>query len=629
MNRKIFGLLMTVLMLASTLAIVMPRAEAQQQKPKVIVIPQLLEFGPTPCVDQEFTVTVEVWNVTNLYGVDIQFGWDEEWIGYVSHHKHIPRGTGAGQWPDGILYPPTVGVKDDVSEGVPMPGADPNSDYWLAEASMAPAAPFTGSGVAFDITFKIKKQPMPGEPDKVLCLNITTVTLADNLGNPIDCDVFDGTVIIHARPLIYPPAPKLSVLPSKVENIKMDQTFVENVFLHAWNETSQQVVDLDPFWDVAGFDFHITFDPTLIVADSVTIDPDNWFAGFWPNGIFTVKAEIDNVAGTIWIAFLGIPGDDGTHTPPSGQGRIVSVTFRAVYESATYPPPSCLINIVNSTVAGFPHPERAYPPWSGSDSAVPLDHFINSATYKAYFKPPGAWIDIYTVYPDGTIFGVGPNEPGDMYWPQKEVVVKANVTYNFWPEQNKDVAFQIIDPHGEIWGIICNRTDQYGVAVIRFRLPWPCDDPEYWFGVWKIVATVDVACKVVNDTLQFKYDYHVRVWKTTVDKDAYNHCETITVTIDLGTVSRQTFNVLITVTAVDETGVPFGFDYTWVTVGGAEWCTYANTTVTLSIHVPKFARAGVGTIYVQVLHNWPTNGGDSIYPTREPETIVHFGINAA
>ncbi len=147
--------------------------------------------------------------------------------------------------------------------------------------------------------------------------------------------------------------------------------------------------------------------------------------------------------------------------------------------------------------------------------------------------------------------------------------------------------------------------------------------------MWTVVATVDIACDVYTDTLQFKYDYHVRVWKTTLDKADYDHCNDIVVTIEYGTVSMQTFDVLFTITGTDETGVPFGFAYGWATVGGAEWCTYANGTITLTIHVPKFARAGEGTIYVQVLHDWPTAGGDSIYPTREPETIVNFIINAA
>ena len=96
-----------------------------------------------------------------------------------------------------------------------------------------------------------------------------------------------------------------------------------------------------------------------------------------------------------------------------------------------------------------------------------------------------------------------------MFWPQKDVTIFANVTYNGYPEQQKDVAFQIIDNLGNTWGVIYARTNANGIATTSFRLPWPCVNPEQYIGVWKIVGTVDVACNIVNDTVQFHYDYLV------------------------------------------------------------------------------------------------------------------------
>jgi hypothetical protein len=265
-------------------------------------------------------------------------------------------------------------------------------------------------------------------------------------------------------------------------------------------------------------------------------------------------------------------------------------------------------------------------PWEGRPYAVEL--WLDQVKDGQYYSPyvlPGGWIDVYTQYPD-PYGGQGPNMPSDMFWPQKEVILYANVRYGRWPEQNKDVAFQVIDPHGETWAVIYARTNASGVATTSFRLPWPCDNPEYWLGTWKVIASVDVACKIVNDTLEFKYDYHVRVWKTTADKTAYNHGETITVTVEYGTVSMQEFDALIVVTALDDTGVPFGIASTWVTAGGAQWCTYANGTVTLTINIPKFARQGTAKLIVLFMHDWPVYGGDAIYPAREPESLVKIGI---
>jgi hypothetical protein len=196
-----------------------------------------------------------------------------------------------------------------------------------------------------------------------------------------------------------------------------------------------------------------------------------------------------------------------------------------------------------------------------------------------------------------------------MFWPQKEVCLCANVTYNEWPEQQKDVAFEIFDPHQTRWGIIYARTNEVGTAQICFRLPWPCDNPEYYIGVWTIVGTVDVACTIVNDTLTFHYDYLVRIWKVTADKPSYKHNETMCFTIDYGSHAQMPRTVILAVTAIDEVGVPFGFVYKEVTIGGTVFCQYRNFTDTLCIFVPKWARAGVAEIDTAFLNDWPFMGG--------------------
>jgi hypothetical protein len=263
-------------------------------------------------------------------------------------------------------------------------------------------------------------------------------------------------------------------------------------------------------------------------------------------------------------------------------------------------------------LAGYPHPERDYCPWHGSAAAVPLPHSVEDGVYCAPFKPLGGFIDVYVCnYPEG-FKGVGKDAPADMFWPQKEVMLCANVTYAGWPEQNKDVAFEIKDPWMNVWGVFYNKTNDDGVAFVRVRLPWPCDDPYSLFGVWKVWATVDVACVIVNDTMEFKYDYRAHIWNVETNKDEYKHCEDIIITIDYGSQAMQIWNMTFTVTVVDASGVPFGFDWTVAPVGGVEeWCTYVNGTVTLSVHVAKFARPPIGTIYVGVLNGFPQDGGSA------------------
>jgi hypothetical protein len=281
-------------------------------------------------------------------------------------------------------------------------------------------------------------------------------------------------------------------------------------------------------------------------------------------------------------------------------------------------------------IPGFPQPGQDNCPWHNKEYSVPLPHRVKNGLYSEPFKPLGGFIDVYVCnYPAG-FKGEGKDKPADMFWPQKEVKLCANVTYAGWPEQNKDVAFEIKRPLYEdgvqvgyqLWMVLYARTDENGHAEIPVRLPWPCDDPETYFGKWKVWATVDVACIVVNDTMEFKYDYRVRIFDVQPDKDEYKHCEDIVVTITYGTYSMQTFNITFTLTVTDASGVPIGFDYMEVTIGGAVWCQYAMGELVLSVHVVKWARPPIGTIYVGALSDFPQNGGSAETPVYITQVAI-------
>jgi len=125
------------------------------------------------------------------------------------------------------------------------------------------------------------------------------------------------------------------------------------------------------------------------------------------------------------------------------------------------------------------------------------------ASLSTFVHGEGASVDVYTQYPDGHN-GKGPNQPSDPFEPRANVTLYANVTYNSWPEQNKDVTFQIADPHDNIVGILYNRTNEIGIAYVRFQLPWLPDDPSYYLGTWEVTASVNVAGSTVCDILIFE-----------------------------------------------------------------------------------------------------------------------------
>ena len=99
-----------------------------------------------------------------------------------------------------------------------------------------------------------------------------------------------------------------------------------------------------------------------------------------------------------------------------------------------------------------------------------------------------------------------------------------------------------------------------------------------------------------------------------LDKTEYKHCEDILITVHWLTRSMLDYNITFTVTAVDASGVPFGFDYITVTIGGAEYCSYVTGVVQLMVHVEKWARPPLGTLYVGALSDFPQNGGAAETP---------------
>jgi hypothetical protein len=89
----------------------------------------------------------------------------------------------------------------------------------------------------------------------------------------------------------------------------------------------------------------------------------------------------------------------------------------------------------------------------------------------------------------------------------------------------------------------------------------------------------------------------------------------------------QKYNVVVAVTALDETGVPFGFTYFTVQIGGATYCEYKHYTDTVTIHVVKWARAGQGSIIVGVLNKWPAQGGTVIsgpFPPTKVDILAQY-----
>jgi hypothetical protein len=127
-----------------------------------------------------FTIRVNVSNVINLYGLDVEFTWNPAIIKYVSHNVHIP----VENYPDGVLHSPVLTVKDLVNENATIVGPAPGTRYWLSVACLGGPS-FNGSGTIFDMTFKVVG--VGYSP-----LAILACTLADQNGNAIGYTLQQG-----------------------------------------------------------------------------------------------------------------------------------------------------------------------------------------------------------------------------------------------------------------------------------------------------------------------------------------------------------------------------------------------------------------------------------------------------
>jgi len=163
------GILLTLLLIgALSLAFDIQPAKTEPTT-KILVDPP----DVTKNMGEIFSVRVNISDVTNLYGLEIQFWWDSTLLEYVSKSVRIPKNT----YPDGVLWAPAMKVIDWVDKAA--------GTYRLVVASLAPALSFSGTGTVFIMSFKVLREA-------ACYLHFAYTVLADKAGNPIDSEAADG-----------------------------------------------------------------------------------------------------------------------------------------------------------------------------------------------------------------------------------------------------------------------------------------------------------------------------------------------------------------------------------------------------------------------------------------------------
>lgn len=382
---------------------------------------------------------------------------------------------------------------------------------------------------------------------------------------------------------------------------------------------------MSPIWEMVAYQVRLTYDPELLEGVSITEGPFlqtiRWnkhgtlFISSWN----TVPYTHGIAAGILWPnggyeEWMEFPN---TMNPPLADPVLATFRFRAIKQ--VFPETlSCVLGLP----AFFPPENYHFLNKDGGYICTDSPMIINGTYTITSEWGPGRRLDLYVSnYPEG-YKGRGPNEPCDMFWPQKLVILHGEVTYNYWPVQQKIVSFEIMQPCGGIVAKLTAISDEDGIATTTFRIPWPCDHEEKMklFGKWTVVATVDIACTVVNDTMQFDFQWLASIEEETVEIDNWypQHCDWIEIWILVCTKSWQWRPLLVSVVLKDELDVPVAICLIETEIGGAWFCHYECFWIRCLIHIPKHAFSGWATLHINCFDKDPTEGGQAYCP----ETVI-------
>lgn len=232
-------------------------------------------------------------------------------------------------------------------------------------------------------------------------------------------------------------------------------------------------------------------------------------------------------------------------------------------------------------------------------------HGGSSSSYRA--------IDLYTQKePYG---GRGPDQPSDAFAPQEEVILYGYVTYRDDPVPGKIVAFEVHGPRNSFENLSFTRsamTDDQGIANVTFRVPGLNGYPEQAvFGVWNVIAVVDIAEVAVNDTLSFQVGCIVQVVKvetvdpSNVSRSAFVKNENMCFRLAVNNIALTDKIATLVVDVYDNLSVFLGRSV----LVDKQIAPGKGVMFVPGVLIPEWASLGEGTVYANAYTALPSLGG--------------------
>jgi hypothetical protein len=292
--RKI-SILIAIMLLVSTIALFIPKVAADGT---------VIATSPDPVVktesdvDHNFDLSINVTDVTNLYGFELEITWNNTLINYVSFDNSSLNTIwpGSNGW---FLANQTNGVTSGVGF------------FDLAATSLS--ASYTGSYELYKVKFLVKG-PFCNSV-KETAIHFAIHKLSDSTPAAIDHTVNDGLYRIKGN------TPTIGLDPTTKKCTQRKESF-------------DVTVGISGAENVVGFDFDIRFNTTLIYCKDAT------FGGVWtgtstvdqPNGKITGSASGTEQSGALTLVTIHFNS---------------SATFKHIWKNSTIV--GWVNNITNST----------------------------------------------------------------------------------------------------------------------------------------------------------------------------------------------------------------------------------------------------------------------------------------
>jgi hypothetical protein len=348
-----------------------------------------------------------------------------------------------------------------------------------------------------------------------------------------------------------------------------------------------KVYDLSADLGCYNVTFDLSYNHTLINITTITVDP-LWGVSVVNNNAGVLHVEVNDPSST-----------------PNGEVSIILIQFTALIQGIYPEEYYCQLHFDNITLLG----NFGEIPTTGEDGLViilgmVLAQYIDlygGAENNGYGSFPNPFPDPYN--------GRGYNNPMDLVTPKSKVILFAEVTYNTWPVQNKNVTFLLEGPNGYS-SIMYALTNANGVANVTFEMPWPDENPESLMGCWNATATATIGYVAVADAMLFFYSYLVNITDVTTDKSVYNRGEEVTINILLGTLSMQSYPSLFLITVLDSLNLTISYVSILTSIGGSEYFGQMYYVMySLCFTIPIFAYSGYASIFVNCFDKNPEING--------------------